>query len=187
MFDHQPYSGTSHAKTPARRTHRMRLLYLALLLLFRADFASCRVVSTRSNVTEAAPLSQPPAPQLTLEEHLFDCRVKCRDEPWNPMCHANTTYANACWVNCTAVLRDVDADAITSEGSCERRREDPECIFRCLGSFGSESGSGNGTQFARWRPACGEDGVTYTTACFASCSGVRSAEGECQDTSKRSN
>ena len=186
MFADQLHSGTSHTDTRACRTHHMRLVCLVLLLLLHAEFASCRVVSTRPNVTEASPLNKKPPPQLSLEEHLFDCRVKCRDEIWNPVCHANTTYANDCWVNCTAGIRDVNTGAITEEGSCNRRQEDPECIFRCLGSFSEQSGSENHTQFARWRPACGEDGITYTTACFASCSGVRSAEGECQDTSPRS-
>jgi hypothetical protein len=66
----------------------------------------------------------------------------------------------------------------TTPGMCDPSRErfrsdDQSCIYSCV----------SGGQFAGWRPVCGEDGVTYTTACFAGCSGVRFAEGECHDTS----
>lgn len=78
----------------------------------------------------------------------------------------------------------------TTPGMCDPsmerfRPDDHSCIQDCVAVWGEieggGGGGGGGGQFARWRPACGEDGVTYTTACFAACSGVRSAEGACHD------
>ena len=70
----------------------------------------------------------------------------------------------------------------STRGQCDYASErfkptDHMCIQRCvMVARGVGGAGGGGGQFAQWRPACGEDGVTYTTACFAACSGVRSAE-----------
>jgi len=80
------------------------------------------------------------------------------------------------------------AAATTVPGVCDPAKDrfrhndhDYSCHQKCVTAWPNGEGVRGGGQFARWRPACGEDGVTYTTACFAACSGVRSAEGECHD------
>lgn len=125
----------------------------------------------------------PRSPPPTLEDELFACRATCRDEPWDPVCVRGRTYANACWSECSAALGGAPLDASSSSssskaGACDEKPSD-ECVRACV----SRWGRGEEGNFG-WRPACGEDGVTYTTACFASCSGVRSARGECHDLSR---
>lgn len=177
-------------------------------------------------------------PQLTgdrLRAELWGCKVMCRDERWEPVCHLGGTFANDCWSACsdsvfshekmetenkvvastfsasppsTNVTRDArggtksnhstavsDTTTInatrsravaTVPGMCDPSNErfqpdDYGCVHHCVSVSGGDVGGGG--QFARWRPVCGENGVTYTTACFAACSGVRFAEGECHDTS----
>ena len=123
------------------------------------------------------PRSSPP----TLEDELFACRATCHDEAWDPVCVRGRTYANACWSECSSALGGSPADASSSPsraGACDAKPSD-ECVRACV----SRWGKGEEGNFG-WRPACGEDGVTYTTACFASCSGVRFARGECHDLSR---
>ena len=95
------------------------------------------------------------------------------------MCHEGHTFANACWVRCAAGAgagagAGADADEPT-RGRCDSL-PDAACMHACLDDF--RDAEGDRARFA-WRPACGADGITYTTACFATCSGVRSVSGEC--------
>ena len=124
------------------------------------------------------PRSSPP----TLEDELFACRATCHDEAWDPVCVRGRTYANACWSECSSALGGSPADASSSPsrtGACDAKPSD-ECVRARASRGGEKARRGN----FGWRPACGEDGVTYTTACFASCSGVRFARGECHDLSR---
>ena len=128
--------------------------------------------------TEGAPL--PPAPPGRSDEaEVHACRVACHDERWDPVCHEGHTFANACWVRCAAGAgagagAGADADEPT-RGRCDSL-PDAACMHACLDDF--RDAEGDRARFA-WRPACGADGITYTTACFATCSGVRSVSGEC--------
>lgn len=211
-----------------------------------ADVADGMMKSDSDIGGSVAASQTPPLTDERLRAELWGCRVMCRDEKWNPVCHRQGTFANECWVHCSTSVfsyrhhhssgnktynvdddgdeassgggpvvassstngtdaraaranrgsnRTADRastnatkarDVTTTPGPCDPSKErfrpdDHDCIQRCVRSW-SEGGGGLG-EVARWHPVCGEDGVTYTTACFADCSGVRSAEGECHDVS----
>jgi len=128
----------------------------------------------------------PKAPEpRSLEQDLFACRVACHAETWDPVCvGGNMTYANACWTRC-ASSSQAETPLEVTPGKCQRERApEPSCVSGCVDSWGREK-KPDGTAAFAWRPACGEDGVTYTTSCFAGCSGVMSGEGECHDVDPR--
>ena len=140
--------------------------------------ASARGETGVASGSPGAPL--PPAPpERSDEAEVHACRVACHDERWDPVCHEGHTFANACWVRCAAGAgagagAGADADEPT-RGRCDSL-PDAACMHACLDDF--RDAEGDRARFA-WRPACGADGITYTTACFATCSGVRSVSGEC--------
>ena len=149
------------------------------------------VVADAHLEADAASFGNPPPPRApaprTLEQDLFACRVACQAELWDPVCVGGTmTYANACWARCTSHLVSADTETPpepTRPGRCPRERSpDENCVSGCVASWGQDEA---GAPAFGWRPVCGEDGVTYTTACFARCSGVVSGEGECHDVDPR--
>lgn len=181
-------NATHHVHVHANHTRQLR----------RASNATRAQVSAGESEDGVAP-PRPSGDRLDTE--LWGCRLMCQDEKWEPVCHRGhsgwRTFANLCWVHCSdsvfadrggsVALNSTRADAVmTVTGMCDLSKESFEpdeqhsCIQRCAEAWGDGS-QGGGGQFVMWRPACGEDGVTYTTSCFASCSGVRSAEGACQD------
>jgi len=156
------------------------VLALALVVVADADLEADAAASGGSSPPRA------PAPR-TLEQELFACRVACQDELWDPVCVGDTmTYANACWARCASSLVRTDAKMPPEParpGRCPRERSpDGNCVSGCVAAWGRDE---VGAPAFGWRPACGEDGVTYTTACFAGCSGVHSVEGECHDVDPR--
>lgn len=159
---------------PRRVLHAASILSLALVVVADADLAAAS--------GDPSP-PRAPAPR-TLEQDLFACRVACQAELWDPVCVGGTmTYANACWARCASSLTRADAETPPEParpGRCERERSpDENCVSGCVAAWGRDEASG--APAFGWRPVCGEDGVTYTTACFAECSGVVSAEGACHD------
>jgi hypothetical protein len=147
----------------------------------RANATAGSIVST--NATKASPGASSPAPapladaDADASEDLFACRIACRDEPWNPTCCANGTYANGCWNACAiSALRRPSCAATPGrcEPSRERFRATNGCVQDCVVDWAR-------TGYAWQDMACGEDGTTYTTACFARCSNVAFTLGECHD------
>jgi hypothetical protein len=161
------------------------ILSLALVVVADASLGM-DAAATASGDASRPRAPDPPEPR-TLEQELFACRVACHAEPWDPVCVDGTvTYANACWASCATPLSRSEAGTspgAAKPGRCERERSpDEKCISGCVDAWGEENKS---TPAFGWRPVCGEDGVTYTTSCFAGCSGVISTEGECHDVDPR--
>jgi len=165
-------------------THSFSLMRALLLAVLVA--AADASLGADSALAPGGSLAQPKAPEpRTLENDLFACRVACHAETWDPVCVGGTmTYANACWTRCASSLSRSDAETLpVTPGKCENERNpEPSCLSSCVNAWGDEN---DGSAAFGWRPVCGEDGVTYTTACFARCSGVMSGEGECHDVDPR--
>lgn len=173
IFPSRGVNITRETMRPRRVLHVASILSLALVVVADADLAAAS--------GDPSP-PRAPAPR-TLEQDLFACRVACQAELWDPVCVGGTmTYANACWARCASSLTRADAETPPEParpGRCERERSpDENCVSGCVAAWGRDEAS---APAFGWRPVCGEDGVTYTTACFAECSGVVSAEGACHD------
>ena len=143
----------------------------------RANATAGSIVST--NATKARASSPAPAPLADADasDDLFACRIDCREERWSPTCCANCTYANGCW-NACAISALRRPSCVATPGRCEPSRErfraNDGCVQDCVVDWAR-------TGYAWQDMACGEDGTTYTTACFARCSNVADTLGECHD------
>lgn len=143
----------------------------------RANATAGSIVST--NATKARASSPAPAPLADADasDDLFACRIVCREERWSPTCCANGTYANGCW-NACAISALRRPSCVATPGRCEPSRErfraNHGCVQDCVVDWAR-------TGYAWQDMACGEDGTTYTTACFARCSNVAYTLGECHD------
>lgn len=143
----------------------------------RANATAGSIVST--NATKARASSPAPAPLADADasDDLFACRIVCREERWSPTCCANGTYANGCW-NACAISALRRPSCVATPGRCEPSRErfraNDGCVQDCVVDWAR-------TGYAWQDMACGEDGTTYTTACFARCSNVAYTLGECHD------
>ena len=143
----------------------------------RANATAGSIVST--NATKARASSPAPAPLADADasDDLFACRIVCREERWSPTCCANGTYANGCW-NACAISALRRPSCVATPGRCEPSRErfraNDGCVQDCVVDWAR-------TGYAWQDMACGEDGTTYTTACFAWCSNVAYTLGECHD------
>jgi len=102
---------------------------------------------------------------------LLICRDRCVNVAFDPACLDGGTYANACWANCafeSGILGSLGRAYAVVPGACRVDDEKFGTPFTCASAC-----------ILQYAPVCGENGLTYSNSCFASCSGARFIEGGC--------
>lgn len=146
---------------------------LALLALARASVAPRAAPATPIDVLDVEAVKFRPSAEGALRR----CRERCRAEAYGPRCVLGVgTLANECWAVCAAregALDGVGRPQSVVDGACA-----PEASDR----WRAPSWTCAGACVALYAPVCGENGMTYSNACVASCSGVKNfIAGTCHD------
>ena len=112
-----------------------------------------------------------------VERVLDECRTRCREVTFEPVClDGSRTYSNECWARCAVeggLIETGDGDAPASaslvRGACARDREMFETpLFACLNAC-----------VMVYEPVCAENGQSVSNACIADCSRLRYVDGSC--------
>ncbi len=151
--------------------------FLSLVTLFNANRFVARTDGARllpEGTTRLPPMSFiPKSVELDVESAaLVQCRDRCVEDAFEPVCLYSGTYANACWANCAfekALLGAAmgRANAVVP-GACRVEEEKFGTGFTCASAC-----------ILQYDPVCGENGLTYSNSCFATCSNVRFIQGGC--------
>jgi hypothetical protein len=151
--------------------------FLSLVTLFNANRFVARTDGARvfpAGTTRLPPMSVV-AEHAELDETsaaLVQCRDLCVDDAFDAVCLLSGTYANACWANCAfekALLGGATGRANAAvPGACRGDEEKFGTPFTCASAC-----------ILQYDPVCGENGLTYSNSCFATCSNVRYIPGGC--------